>query len=68
MGFEGVEFFGHEFGEFAEGVRALLIDKDMQPQWRFSSIAAVPSETIDWFFTSPWTAEEHPLALLGQSL
>ncbi|MDM7861025.1 enoyl-CoA hydratase/isomerase family protein [Alteromonas sp. ASW11-36] len=57
-----------EFGEFAEGVRALLIDKDMQPQWRFNSISAVPQETIEWFFTSPWTTEEHPLALLGQSL
>ncbi len=57
-----------EFGEFAEGVRALLIDKDMQPQWRFNSIATVPGETIDWFFSSPWTVEEHPLALLGQSL
>lgn len=54
-----------EYGEFAEGVRALLIDKDMQPNWRYSSAAEVPNEVIDWFFTSPWAAESHPLALLG---
>ncbi|WP_100657420.1 enoyl-CoA hydratase/isomerase family protein [Alteromonas flava] len=54
------------FGEFAEGVRALLIDKDMQPQWRFTSVADVPMETIQWFFTSPWDGSNHPLSMLGK--
>ncbi len=56
-----------EYGEFAEGVRALLIDKDMQPNWRYQSISDVPSDVIDWFFSSPWSQEQHPLALLGKA-
>jgi enoyl-CoA hydratase/carnithine racemase len=55
-----------EFGEFQEGVRALLIDKDMQPKWRFKNIEDVTTETIDWFFSSPWSSEDHPLVLLGE--
>jgi len=39
-------------GEFAEGVRALLIDKDKQPRWRYASLAEMDSEWIDSFFTS----------------
>lgn len=50
-----------QFGEFAEGVRALLIDKDNQPQWRFSSVDQVPMETVNWFFTPLWLDESHPL-------
>lgn len=38
-------------GEFAEGVRALLIDKDLKPRWRFSSLDQVDAEWIDQFFT-----------------
>lgn len=49
--------------EFAEGVRALLIDKDKNPQWQFDSIEAVPDELVDGFFTSPW--DVNPLADLG---
>ncbi|NWN92619.1 enoyl-CoA hydratase/isomerase family protein [Marinobacter adhaerens] len=37
-------------GEFAEGVRALLIDKDKQPRWRYASLAEMDSEWIDSFF------------------
>ena len=58
-----------EFGEFQEGVRALLIDKDMQPQWRFATANDVDQETLDWFFTPPWQDDsQHPLAQLGKSL
>ncbi|MBT0587202.1 enoyl-CoA hydratase/isomerase family protein [Alteromonas oceanisediminis] len=57
-----------EFGEFAEGVRALLIDKDHQPQWRYASVEDVPASTIEWFFNSPWEMHEHPLVSLGESL
>jgi len=46
--------------EFAEGVRALLIDKDRKPDWRFKSTRDVPMEVLDGFFTPPW--DVHPLA------
>ncbi len=34
-------------GEFLEGVRAALIDKDRNPQWRFKTLADVPSEQLE---------------------
>ena len=48
--------------EFIEGVRALLIDKDKQPQWQFQSVDDIPAAFIDSFFTSPW--QKNPLANL----
>ena len=48
--------------EFIEGVRALLIDKDKQPQWQFQCIEDIPIEFINSFFTSPW--QKNPLANL----
>jgi hypothetical protein len=54
-----------KFGEFSEGVRALLIDKDYSPKWHFSSIETVDEKVVDWFFKSKWTQEQHPLADLG---
>lgn len=54
-----------ELGEFAEGVRALLIEKDNAPKWQFDSIAAVESSVIDTLFTSPWSEDSHPLKHLG---
>ena len=54
-----------QFGEFVEGVRALLIDKDNSPQWHFDSVAAVDNKVVDWFFESKWAKEEHPLLALG---
>ncbi|MFL1467124.1 enoyl-CoA hydratase/isomerase family protein [Marinobacter sp. HN1S83] len=38
-------------GEFAEGIRALLIDKDQQPRWRYASVSEMDSAWIDDFFT-----------------
>lgn len=38
-------------GEFAEGIRALLIDKDQQPRWRYASLAEMDPAWIDDFFT-----------------
>lgn len=55
-----------QYGEFFEGVRALLIDKDNKPQWKFSSINDVDAGVIDWFFTPKWSETEHPLAQLGK--
>lgn len=50
-----------QFGEFIEGVRALLIDKDNAPKWHFDSVSAVDKKVIDWFFESIWSKEQHPL-------
>ena len=48
------------YPEFAEGVRALLIDKDRNPAWQYSRSRDVPAEVLDSFFTAPWA--ENPLA------
>jgi len=55
-----------QFGEFQEGVRALLIDKDNQPKWRYDNIKDVEQEIVEWFFTSKWSTAEHPLVALGK--
>ncbi len=46
--------------DFAEGVRALLIDKDNTPTWRYPSIDALPDAYVQSHFTPPW--DENPLA------
>ena len=49
-------------GEWCEGVRALLIDKDKSPQWRFQSVDDVTSDWIQSIFAPmDWTSI-HPLA------
>jgi enoyl-CoA hydratase/carnithine racemase len=48
------------YPEFAEGVRALLIDKDRKPAWRYKTTRDVPPEVVNSFFTPPW--EHNPLA------
>ncbi len=55
-----------KYGEFEEGVRALLIDKDYSPKWKYESVASVDNKIIDWFFESKWSDKEHPLASLGK--
>ena len=50
-------------GEFQEGVRALLIDKDRQPNWLFAEVSAVPADFIVGFFEPQWQGE-HPLCML----
>ncbi len=55
-----------KLGEFTEGVRALLIDKDQQPKWLYADVASVPTQVIDELFSSPWPAAEHPLQALGR--
>ena len=39
--------------EFAEGVRALLVDKDRQPKWQYNSVHDVPNDVLESFFKEP---------------
>lgn len=41
--------------DLAEGVRALLIDKDGQPQWSADSVADISAEQVAVFFKQPKT-------------
>ncbi len=50
------------YPEFAEGVRALIIEKDRNPQWQFASLSDVPGDLLKQFFVSPWP--QNPLANL----
>ncbi|MDX5407815.1 MAG: enoyl-CoA hydratase/isomerase family protein [Chromatiaceae bacterium] len=54
-----------KLGEFTEGVRALLMDKDLQPKWQYKTVADVPQAVIAELFRSPWQPEQHPLRQLG---
>jgi enoyl-CoA hydratase/carnithine racemase len=49
-------------GDFVEGVRALIIDKDNAPQWKPGRIEEVTDAMIDAFFRSRWSAAAHPFA------
>lgn len=44
-----------------EGIRALVIDKDRQPNWQPRQIEDVTSEMVAPFFDSPWPMHAHPL-------
>ena len=51
--------------DLAEGIRALLIDKDRQPKWQPAAVQEVTAEEIEAFFASPWARGEGPLADLA---
>ncbi len=51
----GVALHCAAHGDFAEGIRALLIDKDLTPAWQ-------PAGSTAHFMDSPWTPQQHPLA------
>ena len=49
--------------EFSEGVRALLIDKDRNPNWQFPDVNSVPKDRLEKMFEPPWP--QNPLADLN---
>ena len=57
--------------DFAEGIRALLIDKDLSPKWQPATHAQISSNWINGFITNPWSDvnanEVHPLVDLGKN-
>jgi hypothetical protein len=46
--------------DFAEGVRALLIDKDRTPAWSVPELDALSPEVVEAHFQPPW--DRNPLA------
>ncbi|ROU09476.1 enoyl-CoA hydratase/isomerase family protein [Lysobacter enzymogenes] len=52
-------------GDFAEGIRALLIDKDRNPRWNPATLAQATASWAESFFRAPDAAQPHPLADLG---
>lgn len=47
--------------DLAEGVRALLVDKDRAPRWSHTDVASVPASDIGDFLTPLWSLQTHPL-------
>ena len=41
--------------DLQEGIRALLVDKDGNPQWTVNSVAEISNEQTELFFTAPWS-------------
>lgn len=54
-------------GDFLEGVRALIVDKDQNPRWSPATLAEVQAEHVRHLLESPWQRGQHPLADLGAS-
>ncbi|MDD2879196.1 MAG: enoyl-CoA hydratase/isomerase family protein [Rhodoferax sp.] len=50
--------------EAAEGIRALVIDKDNAPRWQPARIEDVTPDMVQPFFSSPWPTHSHPLRAL----
>ncbi|SPB14934.1 enoyl-CoA hydratase [Caballeronia novacaledonica] len=61
----GVVYRAIDDGDFVEGVRALIIDKDERPRFAPTTLAQVRAERVQHFLSSPWRREMHPLADLG---
>jgi len=57
-----------EQGDFVEGIRALIIDKDNSPRWDPGSLDRVTDDSVEAFFRERWRGRQHPLADLESSV
>lgn len=55
-----------ERGDFMEGVRALLVDKDNQPAWRYAHPGLIDDALIDSYFPDNLHDPDHALSDLGR--
>jgi enoyl-CoA hydratase/carnithine racemase len=53
-----------EHGDFLEGVRALIVEKDNRPRWKPARLAEVSAADVDRFFAPRWKPAQHPLAFI----
>jgi enoyl-CoA hydratase/carnithine racemase len=53
-------------GQFAEGIRALLVDKDRDPAWRPARVQDLTPERVDAMLAPPEGYRDHPLADLPE--
>tara|TARA_R110002126_G_scaffold228006_1_gene372524 strand:+ start:347 stop:1387 length:1041 start_codon:yes stop_codon:yes gene_type:complete len=42
-----------EHGDFVEGIRATIVDKDKSPKWNYANINDVPEHIVDLFTSEP---------------
>ena len=54
--------------DFPEGIRALLIDKDLKPNWQPATLEEVSKTDIETYFTPIWDTSEHPLHFLDSEI
>lgn len=48
-------------GDFVEGIRALIVDKDNAPRWNPRLLTEVTDASVAAFFAPRWPPQEHPL-------
>ncbi len=53
-----------ERGDVVEGIRARIVYKDNQPQWKIARAEEVNARDVERMFESAWTPATHPLRLL----
>ncbi|WP_257263573.1 enoyl-CoA hydratase/isomerase family protein [Endozoicomonas sp. ONNA2] len=53
-------------GDFCEGVRSLLVDKDNNPRWKFNAVDQVDEQLLNKLFSSPWP--DNPLRGLQEAV
>jgi enoyl-CoA hydratase/carnithine racemase len=60
----GIVFHCFEHGDMMEGIRAVIIDKDNDPQWKPATLAELDRATVNGFFAPRWDPATHPLSNL----
>jgi enoyl-CoA hydratase/carnithine racemase len=56
-----------EQGDFIEGIRALLVDKDNSPRWKPTRLDEVTDASVEAFFRERWRGVNHPLGDLRRT-